>query len=447
MVYASDRVISVARKILMTWVPTQRRWIKKHRGKMYSVSCRQLGRGDTKDASAHAANRWWDEKLKEIEAAPPSEEERKASAFKLWRTVQDWGQLDEASREALVDSLVGAGQYKQIKSQAEAMVDAAAKTPPADRTVSAQVDAWRSLLRAACQSRQISEGRFDAYSRKIKPFVAWLGPGTAIDAIDEVKLEGFYAHLTQKVGAGDYAPATAHELLMTAKQFISRLAELKLIALPGNIRSRRFRFNHSAPAKIETFTADEIRAMLAACDGFSDRTKLFLLLMLNCGMYQNYIAELRADEIDWNKGTIRRSRSKTRERGGPVVTYRLWPETIALLKKHRAKGELALATDEGNPLVKYWLEDGAMRRYDSVQSAWSRLATKMGLQKHRLGLKHLRKTASSLLATHPRFKFYCNHFLADSPRSVADSHYVVPSDAEFFEALDWLRLQILPKRR
>ena len=80
--------------------------------------------------------------------------------------------------------------------------------------------------------------------------------------------------------------------------------------------------------------------------------------MLNCGMYQNDIAELKADEVNWKQGTLTRARSKTRERNGPVVTYKLWPETFALLKKHRAEGELALTTDEGNPLVKYWLEDG-----------------------------------------------------------------------------------------
>ena len=49
--------------------------------------------------------------------------------------VQDWGQLDEASREKLVDSLVGEGQYQKIKAQAEAMVAAAVKATPPDRTV------------------------------------------------------------------------------------------------------------------------------------------------------------------------------------------------------------------------------------------------------------------------------------------------------------------------
>jgi hypothetical protein len=65
----------------------------------------------------------------------------------------------------------------------------------------------------------------------------------------------------------------------------------------------------------------------------------------------------------------------------------------------------------------------------------------------RLSMKHLRKTSASLLGMHPHFKFFANHFLADSPRSIADKHYVTPNDAEFFEALDWLRGQIITEIR
>jgi len=434
----------VARKLLMTWMAPTRRWAKKYKGKMYFVSCRQLGCPETKEESAAAANDWWEAKLKEIESAPPSEEDQRVKALKVWSMVQDWANLDEESRERMVDALVGSGQYRKIKDQAEASVEAAVKATPPERTIKAQVDAWQQLLRGACLSRQMSEGRFDAYCRNIGHFVTWIGPEAPIDAVDEAKLEGYFNHLSAQVGDGRYSPNYAHTLMMTAKQFISRLAELRLIPLPCNIRSRRFRFNHAAPAKIETFTAGEVRAMLAACYGFSERTKLYLLLMLNCGMYQNDISELLKDEINWQQGTITRARSKTRERNGPVVTYRLWPETIRLLKGQRAaEGKLALTTDEGNPLVRYWLEDGEMRRYDVIQSAWGRLAAKMDLRKMRLGMKHLRKTAATLLGQHPQYKFYCNHYLADSPRSVADRHYVKPSDEEFFAALDWLREQIL----
>ena len=290
----------------------------------------------------------------------------------------------------------------------------------------------------------MSEGRYDAYRRNIKIFADWIGNQTAIDVIDESKVEGFFNHLSLQVGSGKYAPTYAHTLLMTAKQFISRLAELKLIPLPSNIRSRCFRFNHSAPAKIETFSTEEIRTILKTAGELSDRTKLYLLLSLNCGMYQNDLAELRTDEVDWKAGTITRARSKTRERNGQVVTYKLWPETFALLKRYRGKGELALTNEEGNPLVRYWLDaDGKMKRYDCVHAAWTRVAAKMGLTKMRLGLKHLRKTSSTVLGQHPQFKYYAGYFLADSPKGMDQRHYVVPSEAEFFSALVWLRGQLL----
>ncbi len=358
--------------------------------------------------------------------------------------MQEWRQLDEGSREQLVDALVGEGQYQKLKGQAEAVVTAAVPAAQPERAVGAQVEAWRKLLHGICVSGQMSEGRYDAYCRNIANFVEWVGPDTAIDAIDEAKLEGFFAHLSALVGKKKYSPNYAHTLLMTAKQFISRLAELRLIPLPGNIRSRRFRFNHSAAARIETFTVEEVRQILFACDGFSEKTKLYVLLMLNCGMYQNDIAELRNDEVNWADGTVTRARSKTRERNGPVVTYRLWPETLALLKNHRAEdGELALTTEEGNLLVRYWVEGGKMRRYDCIHSAWTRLAAKLGAEKMRLGMKHLRKTAASILGQHPQYKFYNTYFLADSPRHMSEKHYAKPSDEEFFAALDWLRKRVL----
>jgi len=428
----------------MTWQAPTKRWFKKWKGKIYAVSCRQLGVEPSKEASTAAANDWWEAKLKEIESAPPTEQDLRINAFKVWSMVQDWGQLDEASREKLVDSLVGAGQYQKLKGQAEAVVDSTIAATPPDRTVRAQIEAWGTLLRGVCQSGQMSSGRLDSYSRQIEKFAEWIGPETAIDTITEAKLEGYFNHLTLQVAAERFSPAYAHNALMTAKQFISRLAELKLIPVPGNLRSRRFRFSHSAPAKIQTFAIEEVRQLLAGCDGFSERTKLYLLLMLNCGMYQNDIAEMLKEEVNWTKGTVTRARSKTRERHGPVVTYQLWPETFALLKKHRAKdGELALTTDEGKPLVRLWLEESRTRRYDVIQSAWTRLADKLGVKKIRLGMKHLRKTSASLLGQHQHYKFYANHFLADSPRTVADRHYVIPSNEEFFQALSWLRGEIL----
>src|SRR4051812_36769346 len=115
-------------KTHMTWVASGRRWTKKHAGKWYAVSCKKLGVPETKEASWRAANEWWEATRKGVDSATTTEEDRKVNAFRVWSMVQDWGRLDEASREKLVDSLVGAGQYQKLKGQAEAVVGAAAES-------------------------------------------------------------------------------------------------------------------------------------------------------------------------------------------------------------------------------------------------------------------------------------------------------------------------------
>src|SRR5690348_2567624 len=119
----------MARKVHMTWQASTRRWFKKYKGTIYAVSCRQLGAPETKEGSVLAANTWWEKKLSEIENAPPSEQELRANAFKVWSMVQDWQHLDEDSRERLVDSLIGVGQYQKLKGQADGILAATAKAP------------------------------------------------------------------------------------------------------------------------------------------------------------------------------------------------------------------------------------------------------------------------------------------------------------------------------
>jgi hypothetical protein len=54
---------------LMTWVPDQRRWTKRYRGRRFYVSARQLGCPETKEGSIQAANEWWRNKQTELDYA------------------------------------------------------------------------------------------------------------------------------------------------------------------------------------------------------------------------------------------------------------------------------------------------------------------------------------------------------------------------------------------
>jgi hypothetical protein len=52
--------------------------------------------------------------------------------------------------------------------------------------------------------------------------------------------------------------------------------------------------------------------------------------------------------------------------------------------------------------------------------------------------KALRATGSTKLGEHASYKFYAEYYLAHSPRGSGRRHYIIPSDAEFAEALEWL---------
>ncbi len=247
----------------------------------------------------------------------PPEDDRMARAARISHLVRDFSRLDDDGRREAVEALLGAGSYDSLKSQAKPIVGRHGSAAP-ERTVAAQVEAWKTLLRGVCQSGQMSEGRYDAYCRKIGHSPDWSGRsghrchrrgearGVLQPPFRQGRSEGEYSAdlrpRTPDDGQAVHPLAGRDEDDRAARQYPTPAGSASTTA---------------PPAKIETFTAEEVRGLLAACDGFSERTKLYLLLMLNCGMYQNDIAELHADEVNWSKGTLTRARSKTRERQRP----------------------------------------------------------------------------------------------------------------------------------
>src|SRR5262249_40151730 len=145
------------------------------------------------------------------------------------------------------------------------------------------------------------------------------------------------------------------------------LAELDLIALPKNINSREFKFNVGAKP-IETWTVEEFQMVLAKVTG---QLPLHLLLMANCGMVQQDISDLLDTEVVWNADgmaeRIIRKRSKTKGHGNvPVVDYKLWPTTGALLTKWRSGQAQVLRTKTGGPWKRSELVNGKVVRSDSI---------------------------------------------------------------------------------
>ena len=448
----------VARTQHMTWHAPTKRWVKKYKGRLYFISAKQLGVPPSKEASWQAANAWWEAKQTELDDEHRQKEPSPTiKALELWAgrpmqsqddliaTVMNFARTGTPTEE-MRQIVLGPNKLDQLTRNFNSLLDGSSQP---NRTVKVQIDSWLEVLRAKASIGEMDISRWDAYARNVSIFRDWIGGDSSIDLITAPKLEEFWAYLAGKIAEGRYSPSYAKVIFMSTRQFVRRLGEHDLIPMPGNI-TRTFGFG-DGPKKVETLTTEEVRQLLDACKDFSDRTKLFLLLCLNCGMLQSDISDLGDREVDMATGIVKRPRSKRPD--GPVTAYKLWPETLHLLREYANKAKQPLndrgqvrllLTERGEPLVRYWTENGKMRRYDIIQSAFSRLWEKVGWSKP---IKLLRKTSASLLAKQTQYKFYINYFLSHSPKSVGERHYYAPSDDEFFEALTWLRQQFLGDRQ
>jgi hypothetical protein len=145
------------------------------------------------------------------------------------------------------------------------------------------------------------------------------------------------------------------EATAPAERTVAANCERWVALQQAKIDSREFCFKVGAKA-VEMWTAEEFRAGLDAATG---QLRLHLLLMANCGFTQEDISDLLDTEVDWRAGRITRKRSKTHDHSNvPVVNYKLWPPTFALLKEYRSGRERVMLTASGKCWKRKELIDG-----------------------------------------------------------------------------------------
>ena len=466
------------------WKPTlpyhkaTKQWRKVYKGKTY-----YLGAAKSKsDRESHdRALAKWEAKKAKIDAEPgPEKPNRRDYDFAIgrWERMAEWheqaGDREAATRctreiEALKRKLAAKeplpldhwerDPLKHISEAGMAVWQERFRQLehelPADRTVGGQAKAWLEELQGQVAIGVLTPDRFESYRCCINNFSNWIGGKHPLESIDEVTIQGYYNHLVQEVARrksdkrnkDGCSAAYAGDQLATAKQFIFWCFERRLLSLPHNIKSSKHRFTgkkSSRPKKVY-FENEEILLLLNEA---TERLKLYLLLMMNCGYTQSDLSDLRHDEVDWRKARIIRRRSKTDDHNDddsdvPVVDYLLWPETFRLLKKHRSDKKeygTVFVTEKGGPLVAKSLREGKLSKTDNIQSMYRRLVLRLKLTgPQKKPLKALRKTSSDKIGRNKKYMMLKSHFLGHSPRTVAEKHYSdgVPQDL-LDEAVKWL---------
>ena len=272
-------------------------------------------------------------------------------------------------------------------------------------------------------------------------FCEWLGGDASVREIDGGTLMKYRSHLLEKMRKTNWSRTTVRHYLVSVKSFVRWLWQMEAITTLPRILVGKTDFLEvgSTPSNVVVFSTNEIHSLLKTA---SDRTRLYILLMLNCGMTQKDVSDLKVDEVDWEMGRINRKRSKTSNHDTvPTVNYLLWPETFHLLQQERSSesADRLLLNSNGSPLCAESIdEDDKYQKTDNIKNAFDRLRKKVNIKKP---LKSLKKTSASLLRGDERFQGLDGLFLGHAPQSMSDKHYTLAPTKLLDRAITWLRRQ------
>lgn len=443
---------------LLTPHPARSCWRKKHKGQQYYV-----GKGTSRYSEAdykRALAEWQQiEERLEKEAL----EARRAFHRRLDDDIDDQAQALWGYRPAADSRAISEAEARRETAE-EATVDSS-------RSLGACIDRFVGHKTTHARTGRLKGGGRVANIRSyLKAFRLCVGEKTPVEKIGEaVTLADFYDHLMEAVEADRIEDNTAADKMQAAKQFIRWAWSLDLCQLPRNIDSKEMVI-YRTPGQINPMPLPVLREVVRAATG---RLRLLLLLMANCGFVQIDCAELLHKEVNWRAGTITRKRSKRavgRDKEVPVVTYYLWPSTLELLREQASQdNELVLPNDNGIAAVRSEIgKDGKVSRTDNFRTAYDRLWDRMrkaqeqkiadltaqqvedqvlaGVleivegkpQLRKWAAKTIRKASSTAIGNHREFGRFAQYFLGQSPKTVADTHYIRPSEGEFRATLQWL---------
>jgi integrase len=486
----------VAKKYQLTWNGKQQRWFKKFDRRQYAVSVKELRsnyphlvKSDTKEGSYLAANQWWHDKVRTLTTHP--QEAVINQGIETRRQLAAWCQLEgrDDLRERIlaeIDTLKSAlrantpltagnrrlialasGQVEDTQewTLGTLLVDLRHYSTPdresrpdttparyhgedwqtwANRlTQVAKHEAWETKQKGLTFPQAVtmfldnhaaSPARIANLRLYLDKFLKWkANDRLQVSAVD---LLNYKAELLKLVEEGK-SLETARSEMIGLKQFIQWCWETELLDdLPRNLRSKSLTIGNGEGKKV-TWTDAQVQTALTNAN---EKMKLFLLLMLNCGMYSSDISALQQEDVDWEKGTVKWARAKTGKKNG--LHFTLWPETFALLKKYRSNHPtLVFVTSRGTPLKVSRSNGHYEIKTDRIGASFRNWNTgkKLGLP----ALKNLRKTARNKLENHEEFARYAQAFLQQAPRSVDEKWYRKPSQEAFDRALIWLRQQFI----
>ena len=234
-----------------------------------------------------------------------------------------------------------------------------------EATVSQELDAQYKSKRAKADAGQRAVKTAERFKDQVNHFVKWIGSQFPINSITSQILIDYHAVLLGEPTRGRRTAGAKNQLSHVLHFVRSAFNRESLRDLPRLMLTKNDQLAFVATGEVKRRDSanwhDDLPSLATIIKASPDRLRLWLYLMLNCGFQQTDVAELGINEVNWSAGTIEKyKRRKGRLRKNvPEVTYQLWPETLRLLKEHKAtqkvlnrdKQPRVLLNTNGNPLL------------------------------------------------------------------------------------------------
>ncbi|MBL8824213.1 MAG: tyrosine-type recombinase/integrase [Planctomycetia bacterium] len=297
---------------------------------------------------------------------------------------------------------------------------------PRSKSLGYLADQFLKEKKSNCLKLGQSTTDFNNLSRTMQLFKEVFGEETNLEHFPQSKVKQWYDFCKSKEVERLKSKKEGWSGIYAKKVFQFGLALLHwaynnehIDHLPRKMKSKEFRFDTSCgdpkvfePAEISKILLQVKHPIYKAC----------FLLMLNCGMTQADVSDIEKNQVDFQKGTITRRRSKMKKAGkGFTVTHHLWPQTLDCLKEAACNDNLHLLLSEtGAKLYEKCMRGDQIVNKDLVYQYWRRTINGSNIS---LSPRHFRKTGATLITE--KFDLSTAQlWLGHTPNEIARKHYV-----------------------
>jgi len=299
------------------------------------------------------------------------------------------------------------------------------KTSKADGSIGYYLNLY---IQTQSKRTDLKASSITARVRQIIPYEQFIDHTLKITGINNQSIRDFENHLNNM----DVSKSTKKSYFSAFVQFLVFLEIETDFVRPKQLTMARQKFKSTESTAESRLKKQQL---LWTPELFNDIRKslpdekaLWVLLALNCGFRNTDISHLKWENIKGDRLLHQRHKLSDFETA-PTINYKLWPETLELLKKQKTKGELVFLNSNQEPYHKEIKIKGVKAAYDGIANWWQKNRINYDLPR----LDYLRKTGASFVAS--KSIALSRVYLAETLQSVEAIHYIF-NDGKVNEELD-----------